>query len=138
MNETPYCFALLMADFIQRDASRKWTLVGVFDRLTFAKFPSEVSVGVFFGIVDGRGELPVKFQIVNIDDEFDDSTESEPVGVAEDAVNLPSPLAVLQAAVSIPVLFPHAGAYNLEMWVNHERIQSRRLIVTGPPAETDI
>lgn len=58
MNETPYCFSLLFAESIARDSSGKWNLIGVYDLLTFEAFPVDVSVAVFFGVIDGRGVMP--------------------------------------------------------------------------------
>lgn len=132
MNETPYCFSLLIAEFIQRDAVGKWDIIGVYDLLTFQEFPVEVSIASFFGVVDGRGEMSLRLQVVNADDLFDDQGDIEPVGRVEGSLVFPDPLMSIQATAAIPVRFDRPGAYQLELWVNDERLQTRRLTVVGP------
>jgi hypothetical protein len=101
----------------------------VFDLLTFRSFPAEASIAVFFGLMDGRGEMPIKLQVVDADELFSDDAAPEPAGVVEGEVELPDPLLPVQATVAIPVRFDHSGAYQLELWANEERPQTRRLIV---------
>lgn len=132
MIETPYCFSLLIAEFVQRDAAGKWNIIGVYDLLTFQIFPVDVSIAVFFGVIDGRGEMPIKLQLVDADDLFADESSRDPVGVVEGTIALPDPLLPIQATAAIPVRFDHPGAYHLELWVNGERLQTRRLVVAGP------
>lgn len=92
MNETPYCFSLLFAESIEKDAAGKWNLIGVYDLLTFESFPVEVSVAVFFGVIDGRGIMPIKLQMVDADDLFAEESLKESVGGVEGEIELPDPL----------------------------------------------
>lgn len=131
MNETPYCFSLLLAESVQQDAAGKWNIIGVYDLLTFESFPAEVSIAVFFGVIDGRGEVPIKLQVVDADDLFLDEGQSEPVGLVEGEIELPDPLLPIQATVSVPTRFDHPGVYHLELWTNGERLQTRRFLVAG-------
>lgn len=132
MNETPYCFSLLFAESIARDPSGKWNLIGVYGLLTFEAFPVDVSVAVFFGVIDGRGVMPIKLQLVDADDLFTDESARESVGAVEGDIELPDPSLPIQATAAIPVRFDRPGAYHLELWVNGERLQTRRLVVAGP------
>lgn len=132
MNETPYCFMLLLADIIQRDAVGKWNILGAFDMLKPNEFPAEVTLGIFLGISDGRGQMPIKLQIVESDASFDDSA-STPVGEVVGEIELPSPLDVVQATIAVPAKFDNPGTYHVELWANDVKIMTRRLVVQGPP-----
>ncbi len=108
MNETPYCFSLLMAQFAQSDSDGMWTIVGVFDRLSLAQFPVEIGIAVFFGLIDGRGEIPLSLKLVTADhdmDEHDMDEEEEHIAGYDFAVNLPNPLDAIseQCRVSCPL-----------------------------------
>lgn len=134
MNETPYCFALIMADYVACDASGKWTIVGAFDMLMPAAFPAEVFIGVYVGVTDCRGKMPVKLQIVDVAADFDGSDET-PVGMTEGELACDDPLQTVQMTIPIKATFPHHGAYNLELWANGERIITRRITVREAPPQ---
>ena len=126
MNETPYCFCLLMAEFVKRErGSGTFTLVGVFDSLTFSALPIEMTIAVFFGVIDGRGRMPIKLQVVDSDEEAND----EPVAALDAEIELSNPLEQFETQVPIPVRFERPGVYHLELWANGERIQTRRLTI---------
>lgn len=129
MNETPFCLALLMADFIQRDSGGKWTIVGTFDLMWFPAFPADVDIGVFFSLTDSRGTMPLKIQFVDVAADFDDTATQEPIGFMEGEFTINDPLEVFQGTALVPAKFPREGAYNLELWANRERIMTRRLTV---------
>jgi len=122
---------LLCAESIQRDQEGKWSLSGIFDLLTFERFPAEAKIAVFFGVVDGRGDLPLRLRIVDVNDIFSDVEDPDAVGVVEGFIQIPDPLSPVQASVNLPVRFDHPGTYQLELWIDGFKLQTRRLAVVG-------
>ena len=135
MNETPYCSALLSAEFIQQDAVGKWNMIGVFDLLRYPEFPTDAAIAVFFAVTDGRGEMSLKIQLINADDLFDDQDGASPAGIVEGTILFPDPLYLIQSSTVLGVHFDHPGAYQLELWVNDVLLQSRKRTVLGPAEE---
>jgi hypothetical protein len=60
-------------------------------------FPTRAEIAVFFGLIDGRGDLPVKLAFMDLDDLFSIADESEAVGTLEGTIHLPDPLAPVHA-----------------------------------------
>jgi hypothetical protein len=138
VTETPFCFALHIADVIHRDAvSGKWHILGMFDRISVAEFPAELTLAVYYGVTDGRGTMPLKVQFIEASAEFEEQFEEGIAGALEAEISLADPLEVAQASVEVPVRFDWPGAYHCELWVNEKRLMTRRLFVVGPLTETE-
>lgn len=132
--EIPVCFALLPADVIYQDAStKKWNILGCFDLFGFTVFPAEIQIGVFFGLMDGRGEMSLKIRVVNADSDLDDSIESQVAGEFEARINMPTPNDAVQATVPIPLKFDAPGIYHLELLVDDKPLMTRRLTIKEVP-----
>lgn len=129
MTETPICYALLPAEFIKQDAGGQWIIVGLFSRAVFSEFPAALRIGAFYGLVDGRGEQALKFQVVSADDEFYDDEEKIVAGQVEGTLKLDSPLDQFESAATVPCVFPRPGRYNLELIINGELRMSRSIII---------
>lgn len=132
MNETPRCFALLLAERIQQHPNATWDLLNVYDFMVCEKYPAQVTLAVFFCLVDGRGELPLRLVMVDVDDLFADATEPDPIGVFDGIVSIFDPVSPIKTVVPLEVRFDRPGTYELQLWVNEVKLQSIRIAINSP------
>src|SRR5438552_17564969 len=66
----PLVLALVMADDVRRDPhSGKHLILGTFDIITAATFPCRhPSVAVYLSTTGGRGDVPIRVRLVDVDE----------------------------------------------------------------------
>jgi hypothetical protein len=65
---TPHIKSFLIADQVFQQTSRKWCVIGIFDRIWVRRFPSlHPSVGLYLQVSDAEGDYDVKVSFQTID-----------------------------------------------------------------------
>ena len=124
--QKPYALAMVICDFIWRDlATGKCSLLGSFSFIAARNFPAvHPSLGVYAAITDGRGKIPIVFQVVDVDE------VEEPIFKAESEVDFKDPRAVSEWILNIQGLsFPKPGEYRFQLFAGSEFLLERRLLV---------
>jgi hypothetical protein len=122
----PEPLALGICDAIHRDpGTGKRFILGTFTVLYARNFPTKHPVlGVYLDLTNGRGQVMVKLQVVDCDE------EREPVWQTEMPFDFPDPRMVAELDFMIGGLeFPEAGEYRVQAFANGEFLIERRLIV---------
>ena len=66
----PVPLTLLICDHVWRDPhSGKYDLLGTFSAIGSSVFPVTINLAVYFALTEGRGELPVQMELVDVDEE---------------------------------------------------------------------
>ena len=117
MTETspiPTLLAFLVCDTVIRDgATKKHTLVGIFDRIAAPKVPFPInSLGLYAKMVEGSGSYEVKVRFVNLKD------ESPVMEITADMQwNIPDePMELGMNFTGIPI--SEFGIYEIQLYAN--------------------
>jgi hypothetical protein len=102
----------------------KATLLGVFDEIGAREFPAPHHFAVYISTTDAQGLVPIKVQVVDIDE------ESEPLFKVENVLEFPDRRAIINISVEIKdIAFPSPGEYSLQLFGHGEFMTERRLVV---------
>jgi hypothetical protein len=126
---TPYPLSMILCDGLWRDPyNGKFTLIGLFSTVGSENFPMALAVlYIYIALTDGQGTMPVKLELVDVDE------ERPPIFSDENDMQFADPCAVTEMAFQrAGVIFPQPGEYRLKLFVNNEFIIERRILVTGP------
>lgn len=79
MLQTPYVLAMLICDTVYRDpGTGKSTIRGCFSSISSFQFPAiHPALTVFAEFTDGRGVVPIRLKIVDVDEERTPVVETE-------------------------------------------------------------
>jgi len=122
----PVPLSMLICDAIHQDPSTgKKTLLGLFSELGAQDFPVvHPQMFVHIELTDCSGQIPVKLQLVDVDE-----TEA-PIFEAEIAAHSQDRRAILAFVVAMQgIAFPGPGEYRLQLFARNEFIMERRLLV---------
>lgn len=109
----PVLMAMLVCDTAAVDPSTgKKSLVGIFDRVWVAEFPTQRAVTIYAKLTDAQGYYRFKVRYVQTGT---GQTLAEVQGDAQVADRLVSPDFVLQTP---PLPIPEAGRYEFQLWMN--------------------
>jgi hypothetical protein len=132
----PVAQALLLADFIHRDARNgKYDVYGVFNTVGCPRFPAVLAdPWVYVALTEIYGPTPVQIRVVSADE--------EPYFCADLTADAPDPLAVVEAAFPVRgVAFESPGLYRLQLVADELVITERRFqlvpndqLIPGPGA----
>ena len=117
----PIPLALLICDHAWRDPrTGKHHILGTFSGLNSARFPTATSLTVYFALTEGRGKLPVRMQLVDVDEErpvvFDVEGIFEARYIRE----------VIEGTfVFNNIVFPLPGEYRLKLLVGGEFLMAQ-------------
>lgn len=128
---TPYALSMIVCDGLWRDPyTGKFTLIGLFSTIGSSEFPmSQPVLSMYVALTDGQGTMPVKIELVDVDE------ERVPIFSDESDMQFVDPCAVMEIAFQkTNVVFPAPGEYRLKLFVNNEFIIERRIFVAGPQA----
>lgn len=109
----PYLVAALVCDVAATDpSSGKKTLVGIFDTLQAASFPTARAVSLYLKLTDAEGYYPFRVDLVNADvDELLIQVEGE--------INVTDRTASFDTLVPLPqVVLPRAGRYEFRFYAS--------------------
>lgn len=115
---TPFPLAILVCDSVINDSlTRKTTIVGVFDTVFAAGFPSQQSLTLYARLTDAIGRYRLKVEFVHVEaDQMLGQADSE----LEDVDDR---LKIMEITLALPpVPLPVPGTYEFRVWANEKYI----------------
>ncbi len=128
----PYTLAMVIADAIWRDpGTGKRTILGCFSSIAATEFPTvHPQLVVYVAITDGRGDTPIKLQLVDAEE------EGEPIFQAESEVQFKDPRSIFEMEFHFRAIpFPHPGEYRIQLFASGGFLLERRILVQQIPVE---
>ena len=122
----PIPLTLLICDHAWRDPTNgKHHLLGTYSAIGSSTFPLVTNLTAYFAVTEGQGELPVRMELVDVDEErpavFDVEGLSELHHLRE----------VIEGTFAFENLqIPEPGEYRLKLFVAGEFLMERALHVT--------
>ncbi len=119
---TPVPVAFLLCDqVISDEATKKKTIVGVFDRILLGKFPGSHSpVAVYVRVVDAEGEYKLRVEYVQV-------ASQSVLAVVDGTVHVKDRLRAGEFFIPLPPLpIPSPGEYEFRLWMNDRYIHRVR------------
>ena len=103
----------VLCDLAARDpSSGKWNLIGIFNQLGAARFPTQRPLSVYLKLSDAQGNYRLEIRFVQV------STGSQ-LAVASANLQIKDWLASQDIAASFPrIPIPMAGEYAFQVWAN--------------------
>ena len=135
MSNKPVLQAFIIADDVYQGVNhRKFTIVGTFNMISAAKFPSmfHKPTKAYINIAELRQDSDVTLRYVDLSD-FNVLFESPkfPVKKGENNRNI-------EVIIDIPPFpIPHPGGFNLELWINDDLVSIAKIIVEKFPEKPD-
>jgi hypothetical protein len=122
----PIPLTLLICDHVWRDPnSGKYSLLGTFSALGSSVFPIVTNMAVYFAVTEGQGELPIRLELIDVDEERPAVFDAEGMFVFE------HPRQVIEGTFGFTNLeFPEPGEYRLKLFVAGEFLMERALHLT--------
>ena len=111
----PSLRSFLIADQVFQQASGKWCIIGVFDRIWAMSFPARhPSLGLFIVLADAEGHYDVKI-------EFRDAEDGVLTTIEGIKIKVESPLATVNFGLQTSDLpLPSPGRYFFKLYFNGE------------------
>jgi len=130
MNNIPSVLATLLCDWIiVEQGTAKKTLVGLFDILTVAAFPTVQSMGFYARLTDLEGHYHFDVRVVRLAGE-----EEELLGGAQAEFRADDRLAILEMALNLPpVPLAAPGRYEFQLFADGVYIGRAALNVQPRP-----
>ncbi len=127
----PIPLALLICDHVWRDPNNgKHSLLGTFSGLGSSAFPLVTNLAVYFAVTEGQGSLPVRMELVDVDE------ERPAVFDAEAVFEFSHLRQVIEGTFTFANLeFPRPGEYRLKLFVAGEFLMERALHLTATRKE---
>ena len=130
--QPPYPLAMVICDAIHQDrATGKRTLLGCFSTIGAPAFPaSHPLLAAYVALTDGHGEVPIKLQLVDVDE------AEEPLAEAEGKVKFTDPRVVVEIGLHLAgIVFPRPGEYRLQLYGAGELLIERRILLIETVSE---
>jgi len=114
---------MILADYIHRDAiTRKYFILGTYNRLGSLKFPTAQSIlHLFLAITDTHGPTVLRIRVIDVDDVYG------PIHESAHTIDLPDPNQVYEITCNIGVVFPAPGEYRIQLFAGSELLRELRL-----------
>jgi hypothetical protein len=129
-NLPPIPMAFLICDqVISDEATKKKTLVGIFDRIWVAQFPTNHHpIAVYARFYDAEGTFEVRVEYVKV--------KSETVmAEAKMTMNVPQRKAAGEFSIAFPPIpIPEPGDYEFRLWINDRYVQKVGFTALQTPA----
>ena len=122
----PVALALGVCDLIYRDrGTGKRFILGCFSVIHAVEFPAtHPGLGIYLDLTNGRGQVDIRVQIVDVDE------EREPIWVGEQQVEFSDPRMVAESDMLIGGLtFPEPGEYRIQVFASNQFVIERRLLI---------
>ena len=122
----PYALAIGICDLIYRDrGTGKRFILGCFSALHAFEFPAvHPALGVYLDLTNGRGQVAIRVQIVDTDQ------DNDPLAVIEQSIEFTDPRMVAEMDFIFGgVTFPRPGEYRVQVFANDQFVIERRLLV---------
>ncbi len=109
----PYLVAALICDVAVRDpSSGKQNLIGIFDTLRAAKFPTAQPMGLYLKVTDASGYYPIRVDFVRSDSD-------KLLTQAHGNLNAPDRMKSFHMSVNFtPLPIPAAGRYEFRLYAS--------------------
>jgi hypothetical protein len=121
---------LLCDQVISDEATKKKTLVGIFDRIWVSKFPTEHKpVALYARLYDAEGEYDVRVEYVKLSDESVLARANGKLQVHDRR----KPVEFALSLSSIPI--PEPGEYEFRLWIGNRYIQKVRFVAEPLPVQ---
>jgi hypothetical protein len=122
----PIPLTLLICDHIWRDPnSGKHSLLGTFSGLGCPVFPLVTNLAVYFAVTEGQGPLPVRLELIDVDEQRPAVFDAEAIFVFEHLRQ------VIEGTFALEnLVIPEPGEYRLKLFVACEFLMERSLHVT--------
>jgi hypothetical protein len=110
---TPTVLAMLVCDqVIAEQGSGKKSLIGVFDNIFAAAFPTQARLAVYIKLADAHGNYKFRIRLVKLKDET-------VVADINAEANIVDPTSPTELAINmIGIILPEAGKYEFQLWGN--------------------
>ena len=125
----PIPLTLLICDHVWRDPnSGKHHLLGTFSAIGSSIFPLVTNLSVYFAVTEGQGQLPVRLEFIDVDE------ERPAVVDAEGMFQFGHLRQVIDGTFNFSnLIFPEPGEYRLKLFVAGEFLMERSLHITVSP-----
>ena len=125
----PIPLTLLICDHVWRDPNTgKHSLLGTFSGLGCPVFPLVTNLAVYFAVTEGKGELPVRMELIDVDEERPAVFDAEGTFMFNDLRE------VVEGTFTFAnLVFPEPGEYRLKLFVAGEFLMERALHLTLSP-----
>jgi hypothetical protein len=123
----PIPLSLMICDHVWHDAnSGKHSLLGTFSSIGSSHFPLAIGMAVYFAVTDGQGLLPVRMELIDVDE------ERPAVFDVEANFEFTDRRQVIEGTFSLAnLVFPEPGEYRLKLFVAGEFLMERSLNITS-------
>lgn len=126
----PFALAMVVCDGVWNDpATGKKFILGTFSSLGSRSFPAvHPMLSLYITLTNGRGKVPFRVQIVDVDE------ERPPINEARGEIEFPDPRSIVELVLMMMgVNFPSAGEYRIQLFVSDEFVMERRLLLVHIP-----
>jgi len=126
----PYALAIVICDAIWRDpGTGKRLIIGCFSVLNAHEFPAtQPMMAVYVSLTNGRGQVPLRIQLVDADE------EREPIFSAEMDTEFTDPRMIAEVdCIMMGVTFPQPGEYRMQVFASGQFVIERRIVVQQIP-----
>jgi hypothetical protein len=128
----PTCLALVLCDAIDREASGRASLSGVFQDVTVERFPATCPpFSVWLQVTNGHGAVSMRLRLEHVPS---DTFEAELVAEARFSARFDDPRQVLEYATRWDrIHLDHEGDYRMTLLADGTAIMHRYLVATRLP-----
>jgi hypothetical protein len=130
----PYPLAIVICDLAWRDpGTGKATLLGCFSALMGPDFPLSVaSLGLYIALTDGRGTIPIRIRMIDVDESRDPVVESEV------EVEFSDPRMIAEICLNMQgLVFPEPGEYRCQVFAGNEFLLERKIVAVQSGGNRD-
>jgi hypothetical protein len=127
----PITQTFLLCDLVITDeATKKKTLVGVFDRIWVSKFPAKhTPAALYIRLFDAQGDCDLRVDYVKVDDQT-------VLGNVTGKMQSVKRHTTVEFAIALPPIdIPAAGEYEFRLWINEIYAHRVRFTAEQLPAE---
>lgn len=124
--QAPYTLAMVICDLVHRDpGTGKFTLLGCFSAITARSFPAtHPAMAIYVALTDGRGRIPIKLRLVDVDE------ERQPIFELATDIEFQDPRTVMELAFYVGnIVFPSPGEYRLQLKGGDTPMMERRIVL---------
>jgi hypothetical protein len=117
----------MICDHVWRDPRNgKHNLLGTFAGIGSSTFPLVTSFAVYFAVTEGRGQLPIRMELIDLDEERPAVFDAEAIFEFQDLRQ------VIEGTFAFTdLVIPEPGEYRLKLFAGGEFLMERALIIAA-------
>lgn len=113
---------------IQDPSTKKFSMLGTFDMMSAAEFPTTARISIYLILTDCLGKYSLELKLSAASP---DSTDDEDIVGVKFEIDAPDPLEIIQMGTEFRGPIPRPGLYYLQLCEENEGcLIERRLLVT--------